>query len=207
MRCINICCDASQRQVERTELNPRGRKVSFAAWIADTGHYWYDLIYAKRSHDAEVTAVLVALHWALGKEYERINLYTDDRSIYDSLNGRYKGRGMGDLPELLKVGTAEVNIIPIQRKQNKAAHNLCIEAYEAYICDGIFPRKARKTTNLYLTQDAILRAKKLGWMKTVYEPSTTYQQRYRDCFLGISEELPSLERGGYSGQSDTGTYA
>ena len=175
MRTINIWCDASQRQVNRTELNPRGRKISLAAWIADTGHCWYDLVYAKRSHDAEVIAVLVALHWALEEKYEKIIIYTDDQSIPESLNGKYKGRNVGDLPQIIKENTAEINIISIQRKQNKAAHNLCNKAYKQYISDENFHKRAKKSRS-YLTQDAILRAKKYGWMKTVYDPFEIDQQ-------------------------------
>lgn len=175
MRTINIWCDGSQRQVDRTELNPRGRKISLAAWITDTGHCWFDLVYAKRSHDAEVIAVLVALHWALEEKYEKIIIYTDDQSIPESLNGKYQGRGMGDLPRTIKENTAEINIISIQRKQNKAAHKLCNEAYKQFISDETFPKRAKKSRS-YLTQDAILRAKKYGWMKPVYDPFEIDQQ-------------------------------
>lgn len=171
MRVINIWCDASQHRVEQTELNPRGRKVSFAVWTADTGHYWYDVVYARQSHDAEITAVLVALDWALVAGYEKINIYTDDKSIPESLYGKRKGKGMGDLPEIIDESIADINIIAISRKKNRPAHKLCDETYKGFLGQGKFPKG--KKTRTYLTRYAIKQAKKNRKMRAVCEPSVT----------------------------------
>lgn len=187
MRTINIWCDASQRRVDKTELRPRGRKISIAAWIADTGYCWYDLVYAKTSHDAEVTAVLVALYWALEKEYERINLFTDDRSIPESLYSKNKSKNLGNLPQMIKESTAEVNIIPINREKNQAAHNLCNKAYEQFKRDKTFSKRAKKARS-YLTQDSIPRAQKCGWMKAVYNQFAIDQRKIKKQSLAFCQK-------------------
>lgn len=166
MKKVSIWCDASQRRVEQTDLNPKGRKVSFAAWVADTGHYWYDLIWAKPSRDAEITAVFVALYWALHEGYQTINIYTDDKSIPESLYGKHKGKGMGDLPVLIGESTAEINIKFIPRGKNQAAHRLCDEAFAYYSNLGKMPRGGKKTRS-YITCEAIAKAKKQGKIRSV----------------------------------------
>jgi hypothetical protein len=45
---INIWCDGSVRRVGMTPLNPRGKRVCFAAFITDLGHCWKDMVYAKK---------------------------------------------------------------------------------------------------------------------------------------------------------------
>ncbi len=166
MKKINIWCDASQKYVERTELNPRGRKVSFAAWVANTGHYWFDLVWAKPSRDAEITAVFVALDWGINEGYQTINIYTDDKSIPESLYGARKGEGMGDLPTMINESAAEINIIHIPRRENQAAHRLCNEAFAFFQVQGEIPHGGKKT-RAYMTHKAIQAAQKRGIIRTV----------------------------------------
>lgn len=167
---VNIWCDASQRRVEQTELNPRGRKVSFAAWIADSGHYWFDLVWAKRSHEAEVEAIMVALDWALSAGYHEINIYTDDSSIPGSLYGKSQGGAiLSGIREAIDENIATVKIIPIIRKENKAAHKLCDQAFVLFSSYEKIP-KGGKIVRSYLNRDLIAKSRTKAYISPVCEP-------------------------------------
>jgi hypothetical protein len=131
---VNIWCDGSIRRTKlpNTKKCPR---AAFAAFCADTGHYWYDQIYANKSSDAELSAVMVGLLWASQQGFNRIIIHTDDQTIPGNLYGPNQGNSLGDLRVLIESCAAEVEIIYIPRSQNGQAHRLCNLAYKEYLKD------------------------------------------------------------------------
>ncbi len=161
---VRIWCDGSLRRtkIEGSNKNPR---AAFAAWYTDTGHYWYDQIYAKKSSDAELSAVMVGLFWAWQQGFDKIIIQTDDQTIPGNLYGPNQGKALGDLRDLIE-SCADVNIIHIPRSQNGQAHRLCNLAYLEYLKDIRFPRKIKRKWS-YRSLNALKEAQSQGYIKEV----------------------------------------
>ncbi|NLL17568.1 MAG: ribonuclease H-like domain-containing protein [Clostridia bacterium] len=162
---VRIWCDGSLRRtkIEGTNKNPR---AAFAAWYTDTGHYWYDQIYANKSSDAELSAVMVGLFWAWQQGFDKILIHTDDQTIPGNLYGPNEGKALGDLRALIESCAAEVKIIHIHRSQNGQAHRLCNLAYQEYLTDNRFPRKIKRKWS-YRSLNALKEAQSQGYIKEV----------------------------------------
>lgn len=162
---VNIWCDGSIRRTKlpNTKKCPR---AAFAAFCADTGHYWYDQIYANKSSDAELSAVMVGLLWASQQGFNRIIIHTDDQTIPGNLYGPNQGNSLGDLRVLIESCAAEVEIIYIPRSQNGQAHRLCNLAYKEYLKDHRFPRKIKSKWS-YRSLNALKEAQSQGYIKEV----------------------------------------
>jgi hypothetical protein len=171
---VRIWCDGSIRRtkIEGTNKNPR---AAFAAWHADTGHYWSYQVYARNSSDAELSAVMVGLFWAWQQGFDRIIIHTDDQTIPGNLYGPNQGNALGDLRALIQSCAAEVEIIHIPRSQNGQAHRLCNLAYQEYLQDFRFPRKIKRKWS-YRSLNTLKVAQSQGYIKEVKllskEPST-----------------------------------
>lgn len=171
---VSIWCDGSVRRTNIPGTNKCPR-AAFAAWVTDTGHYWYDQIYAKKSSDAELSAVMVGLFWAWQQGFDKIKIHTDDQCIPGNLYGPNQGKALGDLRSLIECCAAEVEIIHIPRRQNGQAHRLCNLAYQEYIKDNKFPRKIKKKWS-YRSLTALKEAQSQGYIKEIkllsQKPST-----------------------------------
>lgn len=161
---VSIWCDGSVRRTKIPGTNKCPR-AAFAAWHTNTGHYWYDQVYAWTSSEAELSAIMVALFWASQQGFESIKIYTDDQSIPNHLHGPNQGKALGDLKALIE-SCPQVSIIYIPRGQNGQAHRLCSQAYKDYLQDPRFPRKIKRKWS-YRSLSALKEAHSQGYTQKV----------------------------------------
>ncbi len=161
---VSIWCDGSIRRAKIPNIMKHLR-VAFAAWHADTGQCWYDMVYAKTSSEAELSAIMMGLFWASQQGFHNIILHTDAQSIPENLYGRKQGKNLGDLPALINACT-EVKIVHIPRCQNNKAHQLCDAAYKEYLRNPIPPRKMKGKWSTH-SLDTLQKAHSEGYINSV----------------------------------------